>query len=198
MLIDKKNDTVKFDNFPTTNGGYISVKYACVRFFNSYSFLSSSLDSLVKTFVDISHKTLKKLKKEIVDDDEMLNIVNKIKIVTKEDKYSNDSIEYLKKDFPDEIKKLEEASNSYISESDLKFLKTEFTDEWKYLNRKLAYPYEFFNSIDDSQKPVNKLKKEYFFTELKNTYPSDEEIEQTKQILICFLLQMVKNYRNYT
>ena len=51
---------------------------------------------------------------------------------------------------------------------------------------KLAYPYEYFNSIDDYQKPVDNLKKEDFFRKLKNEYPSDKEIERTKEIIRLF------------
>ena len=45
---------------------------------------------------------------------------------------------------------------------DLKILKTKLPDKWKYLAKKLAYPYELFNSIDDYQKPVTDLKKRRF------------------------------------
>ena len=58
---------------------YISVRHGCIRIFDSYRILSSSLDSLVKTLSDNSHKTLRKLKEEIVDNDEILNIVNEKK-----------------------------------------------------------------------------------------------------------------------
>ena len=58
-------------------------------------------------------------------------------------------------------------------------MKTGFPDKWKYLTKKLAYPYEYFNSIDDYQKPVNNLKKEHFFSKLKNDYPDDGEIQRT-------------------
>ena len=78
-LVDKKNDNVKFDILPKTNEEYISVTYGCIRFIDSYRFLSSSLDSLVKMLVDNSHKTLKAFEEETVDNDEILNIVNKIK-----------------------------------------------------------------------------------------------------------------------
>ena len=77
-MVDKKNDKLKFDIIPKTNGEYISVTYGCIRFIDSYRFLSSGLDSVVKTLVDNSQKTLKDLKKEIVGSDEILNIVNKI------------------------------------------------------------------------------------------------------------------------
>ena len=50
-----------------TNEEYISVRYGCTRFIDSYRFLSSSL---VKTLVDNSHKTLKDFKEEIVGNDE--------------------------------------------------------------------------------------------------------------------------------
>ena len=69
---------------------------------------------------------------------------------------------------------------------DFKILKKEFPDKWQYLNKKLAYPYEYFNSINDYKKPVNELKKEDFFSKLKNDYPDDEEIERTKEIIKLF------------
>ena len=78
-LVHKKNDKVKFDVIPETNEQYISVTYGCIRFIDSYRFLSSSLFSLVKSLVDDSHKILKKLKEEIVNNDEILSIVNEIK-----------------------------------------------------------------------------------------------------------------------
>ena len=74
-------------------------------------------------------------------------------------------------------------------------MKTEFPDKLKYLNKKLAYPYEYFISIDDYQKPVDNLKKEDFFSRLKNDYPSDEEIERTKEITKIF---NIKNGRELT
>ena len=61
-LVDFKNDKVYFDFLPKTNEEYISVTYGCIRFKDSYRFLSSSLDSLVKTLVDNDNKTLKNLK----------------------------------------------------------------------------------------------------------------------------------------
>ena len=178
-LVDKKNDKVKFDIIPKTNEEYISVTYGCIRFIDSYRFLSSGLDSLVKTLVDNSNKTLKDLKEETIDNDELLNINNNI---IEEDK----TIKDLKKDYPDKIFNLQEALLNYMGENDLKKLKTGFPDKWKYLTKKLAYPYEYFNSIDDYQKPVDNLKKEDFFSKLKNKCPDDEEIERTKEIIKKF------------
>ena len=185
-LVEKKKDKVDFEIIPKTNEEYKSVTYGCITFIDSYRFLSSGSDSLVKTLVDNSHKTLKDFKEEIVDNDEILNIVNKIKRLIAEDKYKNDSIKDLKKDYPNEIKNLEEALLDYMGENDLKLLKTGFPDKWKYLTKKLAYPYEFFNCIEDYQKPINNLKREDFFSKLKNKCPDYEEIEQTKEIIKIF------------
>ena len=58
-LVDKTNVKVKFEIVPKTNEEYISVRYSCGRFIESYRFISSSLDKSVETLVDTSHKTLK-------------------------------------------------------------------------------------------------------------------------------------------
>ena len=39
-----------------------------------------------------------------------------------------------------------------LDEDDFKILKKEFPDKWQCLNKKLACPYEYFNSIDDYKK----------------------------------------------
>ena len=82
-LDDEKIDEVNIKNIPKTNEEYISVKYGCKKFIDNYRFLSSTLASLVKNLVDNSHKTSKYLKKEIVDNDEISNIVKEIKILIK-------------------------------------------------------------------------------------------------------------------
>ena len=185
-LVDKMKDKVDFEIIPKTNEEYISVTYASIRFIDSYRFQSSSLDSLLKTLVDNSIKTLKDFEEEIVDNNELLNIVSEIKMLDTEDKYKNDSIKDLKKDYPNEIEKLEEALHNYMGENDLKILKTGFPNKWKYLTKKLAYPYEFFNCIEDYQKPVDKLTNEDFFSKLKNICPDYEEIERTKENIKIF------------
>ena len=123
------------------------------------------------------------MKNEIVDNVEKLDIVNAL---VEDDK----TIKDLKTDYPDKIKNLEEALLNYMGENYLKILKTEFPDKWKHSTKKLAYSYEYFNSIDDYQKPVEILKKEDFFSKLKNGYPNDEEIERTMDINKKF------NYKN--
>ena len=87
---------------------------------------------------------MKNLEDEVVDNDEILKIVNEIKILFKEDRYNNDSFKNLKKDYPDKNIELEEALLDYMGEKDIKLLKTGFPVKWKYLTEKLAYPYQYF------------------------------------------------------
>ena len=77
-LVDRKKDKIQLEINPKTNEEYISVTYGCIRFIDSYRFQSSSLDFLVETLVDNSNKTIKNLKKEKIDKDEILNIVIEI------------------------------------------------------------------------------------------------------------------------
>ena len=168
-LVDKKNDKVKFKFIPKTNEGYISIKFGCIRFIDSYRVLSGSLDSLVKTLVDNSHKTLKNFKEEIVDNDEILYIS-----IDKEEEEEGRTIEDLTKFYPDKINELEETSHDYLGENVLRILETGFPDKWKHLTKKLPYPYEYFNTIGDNKKPVDNLKKKDFFSKLKKDYPSDK------------------------
>ena len=120
------------------------------------------------------------MKEEIVDNDEISNIVNEIQ---EQDR----TIKVLKKDYPDKIKKLEEALLNYMGENVPKILKTELPDKkWKHLIKKLAYPFEYFKSIDEHQKPVDNLKEEDFFSKLKNKCPDDEEVERTEQVIKLF------------
>ena len=65
-------------------------------------------------------------------------------------------------------------------------MKKEFPDKWQYLNKKLAHPYEYVISINDSKKPVYNLKKEDFFSKLKNKCPDDGEIQKTKKFIEIF------------
>ena len=184
-LVDRKKDNVKFEIIPKTDEKYISVRYGCIKFIDTYRFLSSSLDKLVKTLVDNSHKTLKNLKKEVFGDDKILDIINELENMIDKTK-RNKSISDLKKKYPDKINELEEAFLDYIGENDLKLLKTEFPDKWRYLTKKLAYPYEYFNSIEDYDKPVDNLGNKDFFSKLKNKCPDDSEIDRTREIIKKF------------
>ena len=87
--------------------------------------MSSSLDKLFPTLVDNSHKKLKNLKKDVIGDDNILNIINEIENLIDKTK-RNQSISILKKKYPDKINELEEALLNYMAEHDLKILKKNF------------------------------------------------------------------------
>ena len=80
-----------------------------------------------------------------------------------------------------------------LDQDDFKILKKEFPDKWQFLNKKLAYPYQYFNSFDDYKKPVVNLKKEDFFSKLKKECPGDDEIERTREIIKIFNIKKGKN-----
>ena len=60
-LIDKKPDNILVNVIPKTNEEYISVTYGCIRFIDSYRFLQSGLDGLVKTLNEDDLIILKKI-----------------------------------------------------------------------------------------------------------------------------------------
>ena len=55
-LVEIKNDKVKSKSVPKLKEEYISVRNGCFRFIDSYRFLSSSLDNLVKHWLIIAIK----------------------------------------------------------------------------------------------------------------------------------------------
>ena len=68
-------------------------------------------------------------------------------------------------------------------------MNTEFPDKSNYLSKKLAYPWEDFHSIDESQNSKKQPKKEDFFSKSENAYPSDENIERTKEFIGLFVIK---------
>ena len=55
-----------------------------------------------------------------------------------------------------------------LDEKDFNILKTEFPDNWQLLNKKLAYPYEYFKNLEDYSKDISNLSKKDYFSLLKN------------------------------
>ena len=71
-------------------------------------------------------------------------------------------------------------------EDDFKILKKVFPKNWELLNKKLAYPYEYFKTLDDYNKDITTLTKQDYFSKLKNDYPCSKEIERTNKIIQTF------------
>ena len=65
-------------------------------------------------------------------------------------------------------------------------MKKVLPDKWQYFNKKIAYPSEYFISFDEYKKPVDNLRKEDFFSKLKNKCPDDDEIQIKKEIIEKF------------
>ena len=55
-----KTDEIKIRILPKTNEALLSKSFGCIKFFDSYWFLSSSLDSPVKTFANDDFEILGK------------------------------------------------------------------------------------------------------------------------------------------
>ena len=60
-LVNRNIDKVIFDVVPKSNEEKISVKYGCIRFFDSYPISLGGLDSLVTTLNNDEFKNLKKV-----------------------------------------------------------------------------------------------------------------------------------------
>ena len=63
-IVDKKNDKVKIDIIPKIKEKNTSVTYGCIRFTDSYRFLSTGSDELIKT---LDNDVFDNLKKEFSD-----------------------------------------------------------------------------------------------------------------------------------
>ena len=61
-------------------------------------------------------------------------------------------------------------------------LKKGFSSKWDMLNKKLAFPCDYFRSFNDYDLPITNLVKEDCFRRLKNGYPENSEIQRTNNI----------------
>ena len=68
-------------------------------------------------------------------------------------------------------------------------MKKEFPVNWNRLNKKVAYPYEYFKSLEDYELPICTVTKEDYLSKLKNDYPDEEEIERTSKIIQIFKIK---------
>ena len=114
LLTEAYNQNYYPTIIPKSLENYVSVQVGCSRFLDSYRFLSSSLDKLVRSLDN----------------------------------------------FP--IMKLKGMSDDLFK-------------------KKLAYPYEYLN-LDNFQEPLN-LTKEDFWSTLTQSYPSDDDIKRTQELI---------------
>ena len=92
---------------------------------------------------------------------------------------------------------MEELTKS-LKDDDYIHLKRHFPNHWMLLKKKLAYPYEFYKTLEDYEKPIDILLKsgnEAYFSKTKNKIPDQEEINRTNEIIKLF---NIKNGKELT
>ena len=85
-----------------------------------------------------------------------------------------------------------------LKDVDYIHLKKYFPDHWILLKNKLAYPYEFYKTLEDYEKPVDILLEagsKAYFSKTANKIPDHKEIDRTNQIINLF---NIKNGRELT
>ena len=114
LLTSAYNLTLPLNIIPKSMENYVSVQVGCLRFLDSYRFLSSSLQKLITSINDFPYMQIEGL-----------------------------------------------------------------TDNL--FKKKLVYPYEKFN-LNNIQEPLN-LTKEDFWSTLTQSYPFDDDIKRTQQLI---------------
>ena len=85
----------------------------------------------------------------------------------------------------DSLEKLTES----LEDDDYIHLKRNFPNHWMLLKNKLAYPYEFYKTLEGYEKFIEELLKsgkEAYFIKTKNKIPDKEEIDRTNEIIKLF------------
>ena len=85
-----------------------------------------------------------------------------------------------------------------LKDNDYIHLKRNFPNHWMLLKNKLAYPYEFYNTLEDYEKPIDELLKagnEAYYSKTANKIPDQKEIDRTNEIIKLF---NIKNGRQLT
>ena len=85
-----------------------------------------------------------------------------------------------------------------LKDDDSIHLKKHFPNHWMLLKNKLAYPYEYYKTLEDYEKPIDELLEsgnKACFSKTKNKIPDQEEIDRTNEIIRIF---NIKNGREMT
>ena len=94
----------------------------------------------------------------------------------------------------DSLEKLTES----LKDDDYIHLKRHFPNHWMLFKNKLAYPYEFYKTLEDYEKPIDELiksGKKAYFSETKNKIPDQEEIDRTNEIIKLFNIKNGRELR---
>ena len=85
-----------------------------------------------------------------------------------------------------------------LKDDDYIHLKKHFPNHWVLFKNKLAYPYEFYKTLEDYERPIEDLLKagnEAYYSKTKNEIPDQKEIDRTNEIIKLF---NIKNGRELT
>ena len=85
-----------------------------------------------------------------------------------------------------------------LKDEDYIHLKKHFPNHWMLLKNKLAYPYEFYKTLEDYERPIEDLLKaanEAYFSKTTNKIPDQKEIDRTNTIIKLF---NIKNGKELT
>ena len=85
-----------------------------------------------------------------------------------------------------------------LKDDDYIHLKKHFPNHWMLLKKKLAYPYEYYKTLEDYEKPIDELLESVnktYFSKTKNKIPDQEEIDRTNEFIRLF---NIKNGRELT
>ena len=91
-----------------------------------------------------------------------------------------------------------EKSTESLKDDDYIHLKKHFPNHWMLLKNKLAYPYEFYETLEDYEEPIEEVinyGSGAYFSKTKNKIPDPEEIDRTNEIIKLF---NIKNGRELT
>ena len=58
-----------------------------------------------------------------------------------------------------------------IKDEDKTLTRTKVEDGWKFVKRKMAYPYQLFKKVIDLEKQVTNFKKQSYYSTLPNETP---------------------------
>ena len=87
-----------------------------------------------------------------------------------------------------------------LKDEDYIHLKRHFPNHWMLLKKKLAYPYEFYKTLDDYELPIDvvlKAGKEISFSKTKNEIPDQDEVDRTNEIIKLFNIKNGRELLNY-
>ena len=108
------------------------------------------------------------------------------------------SFNYGKLKFLDSLKflqhSLDECAQS-LKDKDFIFLKKEFGDNYHLFTKKIAYSYDYFETLEDYEKDINLLKDDDYYSRLNCSIPDKIEIDRTKEIIKIF---NIRNGRELT